>query len=263
MCAQKKVEHPKVSVVTVCFNAEDSIKSTINSVISQDYRDVEYIIVDGGSFDKTVDIIKENENKISFLVSEKDSGIFDAMNKSLSFCNGEWIIFMNAGDEFYNSHIISEVAPYLNSKEDFVYGDSEILYGDYRLIRKAKSADYLWKGMIFSHQSLFSRLSILKEKKFRLDTISADFYLVLSCFYDGFKFKQLDFPISSVSPNGFSDKNQLRVIFAWRDEVRKIHPGLKTEIYYAERIFITKMSQLIKKIIPGPAVDFIRKIKNG
>lgn len=256
-------ESIKISVVTVCLNAEKYLQATMDSVFSQDYPNLEYVVIDGDSTDGTVDIIKKNAGKISFWKSEKDAGIYDAMNKGLAHCSGEWIIFMNAGDRFYGSETLKKVASYLTPESDLVYGDSEVQYPKFRVFRKAKDPSRLWQGMIFSHQSLFTRTNILKEKKFSLDTTNADFSLVLSCLKDGRRFLQLHFPVSSVSPWGVTDSNQLKVILGWRRVARDLFPGAKVELFYAGQILITGARQILKKILPTGLVNLVRRNKNG
>lgn len=93
-------EKPLISVITVVYNGEEFLEKTIQSVINQSYDNVEYIIIDGGSTDATVDIIKKYEDKINYWVSEKDTGIYDAMNKGIKVSMGEGLLFLNAGDYF-------------------------------------------------------------------------------------------------------------------------------------------------------------------
>ena len=97
-----------ISIVTVSYNAVLTIEQTILSVINQTYPNVEYIIIDGGSTDGTVDIIKKYEDKIAYWVSEPDKGIYDAMNKGVVVATGEWINFMNAGDIFTDGDVIDK-----------------------------------------------------------------------------------------------------------------------------------------------------------
>ena len=91
-------KNPLVSIITVVYNAEEFLEETILSVLNQDYKNIEYIIIDGGSTDLTLDIIKKYHEKIDIFVSEDDKGIFDAMNKGIGLANGEWLNFLNAGD---------------------------------------------------------------------------------------------------------------------------------------------------------------------
>lgn len=109
---------PCISVITVVFNAKDQIEKTIQSVIDQNYDAVEYIIIDGGSTDGTVDIIKKYRNQISYWVSEADNGIYDAMNKGIEQAKGKGLLFLNAGDYFVGNILSDKIAPpcFLNVK---------------------------------------------------------------------------------------------------------------------------------------------------
>lgn len=116
---------PKVTVVTVCYNAAETIEKTILSVIGQTYDNTEYLIIDGGSQDETLAVIKKYEKNISKWISEPDKGIYDAMNKAIKMATGEWINFMNAGDCFAGNNVLADVF-----KEDipenvkFLYSDN-------------------------------------------------------------------------------------------------------------------------------------------
>lgn len=116
---------PLISVVTVTFNAADILEETIRSVVNQTYPRVEYIIIDGGSTDNTLDIIKKYQDKISYSISEPDKGIYDAMNKGLRFVSGDWVNFMNAGDIFANNNVLSDifVLGTIPDKKEFIYSD--------------------------------------------------------------------------------------------------------------------------------------------
>ena len=98
-----------ISVVTVCYNAADTIEKTMLSVLNQTYHDIEYIIIDGGSTDGTVEIIRKYADRIAYWVSEPDKGIYDAMNKGIKVATGEWINFMNAGDEFVDANVLDKL----------------------------------------------------------------------------------------------------------------------------------------------------------
>ena len=117
-------KYPKISIITVCLNSEKTIKRCIDSVLSQNYpkNKIEYIVIDGGSIDKTTKIIKQKSNKIFYWHSKKDKGIYDAMNKGLKKCNGEIIGILNSDDFFYKN-TFKIVAKYFNqSKIDYLFG---------------------------------------------------------------------------------------------------------------------------------------------
>lgn len=113
----------KVTIITVNYNNSHGLERTINSVALQSYSDMEYIIIDGGSTDKSVDIIKRNESVVSFWVSEKDNGIYNAMNKGIGFAHGEYLLFLNSGDYFVDRNVLSKIFDNgLNVNEDLLIG---------------------------------------------------------------------------------------------------------------------------------------------
>ncbi len=118
----------KITVITVCYNAQDLIEETIKSVIMQTYKNIEYIVIDGASSDSTINILEKHRQNIDILVSEKDTGIFNAMNKAVSYASGDFLLFLNAGDTFFSENIIEAVIPYLNnSKEELFFGDINVI----------------------------------------------------------------------------------------------------------------------------------------
>lgn len=118
------MNNPKISVVTVCYNAEDIIEQTILSVINQTYNNIEYIIVDGSSKDGTMSIVNKYKDKIAIVLSEPDKGVYDAMNKAIRLSTGEWLNFMNAGDTFADNNVIEKVFKSdIPEKAEFIYSD--------------------------------------------------------------------------------------------------------------------------------------------
>ena len=128
---------PKISIITVALNDSDGMDKTLASILSQDYDPIELIIIDGGSTDGTLGVIKKYENRISWWISEPDYGPYDAMNKGLNRTTGEWVCFMNAGDTFYNSHTISELFLSDPGDTEVIYGDSIFDYSVFKLYRKS------------------------------------------------------------------------------------------------------------------------------
>ena len=118
-------EQPLVTVITVVFNAQCHLEETILSVVNQSYQNLEYIIIDGGSTDGTLDIIRKFEHVIDYWVSEKDKGIYDGMNKGISLSSGPWLNFMNSGDRFNGDKIIEKIfSKKQNTEFDFIYSDA-------------------------------------------------------------------------------------------------------------------------------------------
>nr|WP_263458985.1 glycosyltransferase family 2 protein [Bathymodiolus platifrons methanotrophic gill symbiont] len=162
--------------MTVVFNGAEHLEQTINSVIGQTYDNVEYIIIDGGSTDNTLEIIKKYEGQIDYWVSEPDGGIYDAMNKGTGLATGEWVNFMNAGDWFMRNDTINSIFRN-NIKSDLVYGDHEIRYSTLNKSVKAKSVLEIFKGMPFCHQSMLilNRLQLTNPYQYKKYKVAADF----------------------------------------------------------------------------------------
>ena len=160
----------KISIVTVNLNNKIGLEKTINSIVGQTFfNDVEYVVIDGGSTDGSVDVIKENKDKIAFWVSEKDNGIYDAMNKAIEYISGEYCIFINSGDFFHSPTILETMIPTLN--KDIVYGDLLIHNGSQTFIKKYTSElshEYFLKDTL-PHQASFIKSKILKEHYYITD----------------------------------------------------------------------------------------------
>lgn len=140
----------KVSIITIAWNSASSIADAINSVVSQTYPDIEYIIVDGKSKDNTVKIVKSYGNKISKFVSEPDKGIYDALNKGIKMATGDIVGFMHSDDIFANDKIIEHVVEKFKQKDtDSLYGDLQYVYKDdtNKVLRYWKSGEFTIRGL--------------------------------------------------------------------------------------------------------------------
>ena len=165
-----------ITIITVSYNAFSTIERTILSVVTQAYLNIEYIIVDGGSTDGTVDIIKKYESQITNWVSEPDRGVYDAMNKGISMATGEWVNFMNSGDCFYDQNVLVDFF-YKDIEKDIsvLYGNTELVFEDKSKIQ-TKRSKFLRKYMPACHQSIFCRLCLMKEFGFDINyNYAADF----------------------------------------------------------------------------------------
>jgi len=116
--------NPKISVITINYNNEKGLQKTIESVVNQSYTNFEYIIIDGGSTNDDVQIIKKYENKINYWVSESDKGVYHAMNKGIKVATGDYIIFMNSGDVFFDNDVLQNTVPLFDANAYFIYGNN-------------------------------------------------------------------------------------------------------------------------------------------
>jgi len=229
----------KISVVTVTYNAKDVVAETIESVLNQTYSNVEYIIIDGASTDGTLEVVDLYKEIIDHFISEPDNGTYDAMNKAIDIASGEWIIFVNAGDFFVNNRTIADVfAHAINENIDFIYGDY-IWKGDKQDVRvNSRPLDLMWQRISFSHQSLFTRTRLMKEKKFDLKyKIVSDYNFYFSCYMEGCRFEKVDMPISVFRAGGLSDINFFKRTFERWKVVTRYKKGLKIHWYYLQLLF--------------------------
>lgn len=250
------------SIITVCLNAEDIIENTILSVLSQSCDNFEYIIQDGGSRDKTLKIAESfssafADKGIPFkIVSQKDSGIYDAMNKATDKAQGEWILYLNAGDCFANSTVLSQVIKNANfENSDVIYGDVILEQGNLYMYKKAAPLETIRFGMPFCHQSVFVRKALLNAFPFSLQyKISGDFLFFLQMYYSEKNFEYLPMAISIYDINGISsdkyarqtEKLKIYESMPIRDEeaIQKAKESLKEESNKKSK------HELLRKFIP-------------
>jgi glycosyltransferase involved in cell wall biosynthesis len=182
----------KISIITVVYNNEKTIKDAIESVLSQTYKNIEYVIIDGMSKDNTVSIIKKYEDKLGYFISEKDAGIYDAMNKGIIAATGDVIGILNSDDLYQDTTVINSVMTQFNQNPslDIVFGD--LLYvksnNVNKIVRNWKSKSYsnnfFEKGNVPPHPSLFVKKKVYDEAGlFNLDfKLAADYEFMLRIF---------------------------------------------------------------------------------
>lgn len=157
--------HPLVSIITVCLNERTRIEKTINSITHQKCQEFEWIVIDGGSTDGTLDILNMHRDRMRVFVSEKDQGVYHAMNKGIRLAQGEYCLFMNGGDEFYDPHAIDKFHSFDN-KADYNYGGIVEVRGDDRIPNHidpiSNLRHFLYKRSL-PHQASFIRTELFKK----------------------------------------------------------------------------------------------------
>ena len=193
---------PKITIVTVCYNAEATIEETIKSVADQTYQNIEYLIIDGQSQDDTWKIVKKFFN-LSYIraISEKDSGLYNAMNKAIHIATGQYIIFLNSGDLFYHKDVLKNIAPYLT--DDLVYGNVLRITPNGKHLEKyygrKKEFRLLLQGKMMCHQSIFTKMEVMQKYLFdETYQITADYDFVMRMLHDKRNIKYIDQTISIV-----------------------------------------------------------------
>ena len=155
---------PKVSVVTIVRNDAQGFLITARSVLKQDYPNIEWIVVDGLSGDRTGKYIENLSPTIARYMIEADTGIYNAMNKGIDMVTGEWIVFMNADDAFYSSSTISTFVKNIHEQDDVLYSD--VIRREDGKTHRYRPKDEYWMGMTFDHQGSFIKSSLYKKYKF-------------------------------------------------------------------------------------------------
>ena len=213
-----------ISIITVVRNHQADIACTIESVAGQRDASFEYIVVDGASTDGTLAVLRDYRFQIDRLVSGVDRGIYDAMMKGVHIADGDWVIFLGAGDRFVHDRVLAQFDPDLDA--DMAYGSCYFgLPGRLKYL-PVKPLEHLWKGNCFSHQSFFCRRKLLIKLGFSEHlSIVADYDLYVRALARGHKITNLDRPIAIVQAGGISDAQFYRRTIERFTVVRKAFPG--------------------------------------
>lgn len=200
---------PKVSIVTVTYQAGPLAEKTLHNLSMQDYPNKEIIVVDGKSHDDTPTIIQRyaRQQVVTQWVSEPDKGIYDAMNKGVRLASGEWVIFMNAGDVFASDDVLRRIFAHDQTDADVIYGD--VVKGGE--VKKAPDHYYLYHRMLFCHQSVFTRREQLLEVPFDIrHRLSADFKSFILLYNRGTRFRHVALPVAIFDTEGVSNRQRSR-----------------------------------------------------
>jgi len=248
--------NPKVSIITVSFNSIKTISDTIESVLSQTYSDIEYIIIDGSSSDSTAELVKSYGSRISEFVSEPDKGIYDAINKGIRLATGKIIGILNSDDFFYSNDIIEKVAASFNEYEiDAVFGDARFVdqvktskvvrYYSSKLfsIEKFKFGYMPAHPTFYVKKELFDKFGYYKPEY----KIAADFELLIRFLYiNHIKYKYLEIPFLSMRMGGVSNKSILSK-FTLNKEIARAckENGIQTNYLNIYLKYFTKMFEFL------------------
>lgn len=190
---------PVVSVATVVWNDIEGFLTTAQSILRQSYSEIEWVVIDGASTDGTSEAAKKLAHRIDTLVIESDEGIYDAMNKAIERLSGEWTIFLNAGDVFYDNDVVRSFVKAANDNDDVLYGHVVALEDN--LVKYHRPEDEYWLGMTFDHQGAFVRTQLYKQFRYNKEyKISGDFDLFSRARIDGASFRPVEWLISCRKP---------------------------------------------------------------
>lgn len=205
----------KLSIITINYNNAVGLKKTIQSVFSQSFHEFEYIIIDGGSTDGSSEIIKQHSEKITYWVSEPDKGIYNAINKGISKATGDYLIFLNSGDCFFDTNSIQNCYNFMTkfSGADIYYGDIFVVNtngkGDYlKKLPRNLDLNYFEKATI-NHQASLIKAELFKEFGLYPESykLASDYWLFLKSLLNNKVYRYLDFPMVIYDNSGLSATN--------------------------------------------------------
>lgn len=207
---------PVISIITVCYNAEKEIEATLKSVKEQTFKGYEYIIVDGASKDNTLKVIADSGVTPTHLISEKDKGIYDAMNKGLALAKGDYLMFLNAGDSLYSPNTLQHIADVAKTNPDVIYGDTAIVDTERNYLRprrlrppKHLTRNSFKNGMLVCHQAFLPKreLAMPYDMQYRF---SADFDWCVKILSKSKTCAQIDGFIVNYLEEGATTRNHLK-----------------------------------------------------
>ena len=202
----------KFSIITVVKNDLNGLKKTQNSIASQTKSSYEWIVIDGNSTDSTKGYVL-NRLKDNKCISENDNGIYDAMNKGIGMSTGEYVVFLNAGDTFSNTQVLSDIGDIIHHSEhyDIIFCGANLKFNSkshYRGVRKIEQ--YIWHGLPANHQATFFKLSAIVNNRYSDEyKLSGDYYIVSKLYMSKALCAYHDKPIVNFSMGGFSYQNPL------------------------------------------------------
>ncbi len=230
---------PKLSVITINYNDANGLEKTIKSVISQSVTDFEFVIIDGASTDDSADVIKKYEDQIDFWGSEKDNGIYDAQNKGISKATGDYLLFLNSGDSFYDNYVVLSFYEHIKNKsKKLIYGNSNIINADGSssiLVPSEKLDLNFWYANTLNHQAVFAHKMLFeKYKNFNSGLkYASDFEWLLKVFIaEPDEFKHMNLIVCNYDNTGLTSKEEFHPLII--EERNKVMLGLLSKEQFSE-----------------------------
>lgn len=246
----------KISIITTCFNRENTIRDTIESVLAQDYEDIEYIIIDGASTDRSLSIINEYKSRIAVILSEPDKGMYDAINKGLKQATGEVVGLLHSDDFYYNNQILSQIAQEINrTQAEILYGNGLFIRGNdkTKIVRNWISGAFdrknLGKGWLPLHPTVYLKRDLLELQGYYDESfmIAADSdFLVRYLSVTDIKIVYLNSYIVYMRMGGLSTSFS-KSFQKWKEDIRLYKKNGFSPYSTTLRKILSKIPQFIRK----------------
>lgn len=257
-------ERPLVSVITVVFNGAQTIAATIESVLAQESRAFEYLIIDGASTDGTLRVLEEYRDRIDTLISERDRGIYDAMNKGLRLARGQWVHFLNCGDRFAHPSVLRELEDSLrDARHDVIAGHFILCWTDLEMSFAPKQLAI--GSMPSCHQALFVRAEHAKRLQF--DTtlrVGADYDMITRTLHeDASRLLLSKTVVAKVQVEGFSANNRFTAIKDYRRIVARHFGVFRAALWWTSTVARIAVSSAVKALASERVMRSLRRALYG
>lgn len=246
----------KISVITINYNNLAGLEETFSSVVNQSYSDKEYILVDGGSTDGSKEFIEANADKLTYWVSEKDNGLYNAMNKGIQKSIGDYLIFMNSGDIFFNRDVLSEVF-IKEHTADILCGSTIYKYQQGGALRKPRPLNVMEYELPFCHQSCFIKGALMRNSLYDESyRFIADYAFFYRCYKEGKSFELVPKIVSIYDTTGVSaDPKRAWIIYNEKCRVLNTRPSTMSYMMQQTKRSIKKT---LKSLMPSVLIDFAK-----
>ncbi|MBU1033819.1 glycosyltransferase [Patescibacteria group bacterium] len=241
-------KNPFFSIIVITFNSEKTLEKSLNSLFIQTFTNWELIAIDGSSSDSTLKILNKYRNRINYFVSEKDSGIYDAMNKGAAASTGQFLFFLNSDDEFFDNKVLEDVFKQINDDVDLLSAIVTKVYKKHQIIKKNRlTKENLKKGLMPPHQSMFIKKTLFGEVGGYNENYksSGDFELCCKLFEHSPKYKYIDRQIAFFNHGGMSSDKRI-AYFETFWIINNYFGRYFATIFYIKKIIL---EQGLKKII--------------
>lgn len=257
----RKAEQPPVSIVTVVLNNREGLRCTEESISCQTSREYEWVVVDGGSEDGSLELVQSSEIERVRHMVEPDQGIYDAMNKGIRMCSGEYVLFLNSGDRLTDNRVIENLVQVIgrlqadDRPKPIIAGGANLAFPRGHTIYKApRPASYIWHSLPAYHQAMLFPVDFLRRNAYDISyRICGDYYLGALAHSLGREFVPVDYPISYFEVGGFSYQHPFKQT---REAMRVQRTVLKLEPYLVLLSALKRMLNILGaralKVLPFP-----------